>query len=100
MAEVDAEDALVRIHQRQRVELKPGDAGKRSQHSEQAALLAAHGRGNTECQAVLSVRERDLLSSMTGVTGRFVQNCSVFGSNVVRAHCRYDSVKMLCCQGN
>src|ERR1700722_15595514 len=48
MAEVDAEDALVRIHQRQRVEMKPGDAGKRSQHSEQAAFLAAHGRGNTE----------------------------------------------------
>src|SRR6516164_6065148 len=48
MAEVDAEDALVRIHQRQRVELKPGGAGKRSQHSEQAAFLATHGRGNTE----------------------------------------------------
>src|SRR6478609_5797694 len=48
MAEVDAEDALVRIHQRKRVELEPGNAGKRSQHSQKAAFLAAHGRGNTE----------------------------------------------------
>src|ERR1700730_2934137 len=51
MAEVDAEDALVRIHQRQRVQLKPGDAGKRSQQLEQAAFLAAHSRGNTEIAA-------------------------------------------------
>src|SRR5208282_3724058 len=48
MAEIDAEHAFVGIHQRQRIELQPRNADKRSQHPHQAALLAAYGRRKTE----------------------------------------------------
>src|SRR5579875_1836913 len=48
MAQVDTEDALVGIDERHRIELKPGRAGKHSQHVEKAALLPCHRRGNSK----------------------------------------------------
>ena len=48
VSEIDAEDALIGVHQRNRIELKPRRAREHGQHAKHAALLPAGRRGNAE----------------------------------------------------
>src|SRR5208282_5730463 len=73
MAEVDAEDSLVRIHQRQRIELKPRRARQHTQHSKYAALLASDRRGNAE-HAEPSRRREHAVSLLPRLAADRVEN--------------------------
>src|SRR6516162_2497314 len=65
MAQIDAEDTLVGVHECYRVELKPRCAGEHSEHAKEAPLLLCHRRRNAKhtqpaggCEQAIAFFER------------------------------------------
>jgi hypothetical protein len=67
MSEVDAEDALIRAHQRERIELKPWRTRQHGEHAKHAALLPICRGGtkerSSEAEVYCAAGEIALLSS-------------------------------------
>src|ERR1700680_2628034 len=66
VSKVDAEDALVRVHQRDRIELKPRRTRQHGEHAKHAAVLPICRGGNAE-HAEPPCRGENAISLLPGI---------------------------------
>src|ERR1700722_2181331 len=73
VSEIDAEHALIGIHERQRIELQPRRARKHAHHPENVALLAAGGFRNPE-HAEPTGRRENAIALLPGCAADGIEN--------------------------